>query len=280
MIFSRNYVNQDVDPDLLSGFLTALSSFAQEIKGAAIEKMEFMQFQFLYLLENNLKLKFILCIDRDDLIDETKARLELIKKEFVGKYGSYLGEKWNGDVAKFTKFKNFADQHLVIPPKIFLVGERGAGKTTIMDLFPGETILSLDEDLNEIIKKSIKVDGMELINQIDIWKFDFSELIDNSKYYRDLLRVVDILLVITGSSEPAINRTLKSFEKLKTIIEGKNLYIIANKQDQIDIAYKPDVISGYFDNLNTYGLSAIDIEANQRIFEIMAEILAHKYGKN
>ena len=40
-------------------------------------------------------------------------------------------------------------------PKMLLIGEEGVGKSTIMNLFPGETILELDDDLNEIIQKPI-----------------------------------------------------------------------------------------------------------------------------
>ena len=79
LAYSRNFVAEDVDADLISGFLTAMASFAQEIKGGSMEKMEFGEFQFIYSIDEKLGIKFVLCIDKNDLIDEAKERLNIVK---------------------------------------------------------------------------------------------------------------------------------------------------------------------------------------------------------
>ena len=77
-----------------------------------------------------------------------------MKKEFIKAYKPYL-ENWTGNVSVFQNFDEFIEENIFIPPKILLVGEKGVGKTTIMDLFPGETIIELDDDLVETIQKPI-----------------------------------------------------------------------------------------------------------------------------
>ncbi len=277
LLFLRNYVTDKLEADLISGFLTAMSTFAEEIKGGTIEKLEFMQFQFVYSIDEKSEMKFVLCIDADDIIDEPKERLEIVKQEFLNRYIDKLKD-WGGDVSIFRSFKEFSDKHLIIPPKIFLIGPRGAGKTTILDLFPGDTILSLDEDLNEIIKKSIKVEGLGLINQINLWELDFSEILDNLKYYRSMLNAADIVFIITESSGSALGRTLKEYNKFKKVVPKEKITaIIANKQDYHDIAFTPEKIAQNFNDITTYGFSAIEPNATEHIYAIMAEILSKKY---
>ena len=46
------------------------------------------------------------------------------------------------------------------PLRILITGEKGVGKTAVMNLLPGETILKIDDDLNELVQNSIELEGL------------------------------------------------------------------------------------------------------------------------
>ena len=66
-------------------------------------------------------------------------------------------------------------------PEILLTGEKGVGKSTILNLLPGENILEIDLNLNEIIKKPIKIENLKGINKCILRDIDFRALEDEEE---------------------------------------------------------------------------------------------------
>lgn len=272
LCYSKNFFSQiDIDEELISGFLTAISEFAQEIKGGKIKALSFRNFNYIYSYYNELDLMFILAIDIDDLEEEARSKLELMKNEFVKRYRPVL-ENWMGNLGVFEDFDEFVEEHIFIPPKILLIGEPGVGKTTIMNLFPGETILELDDDLKEVIKKEIDILDLKDIKECILREIDIDELVNNSKLYRTLLNSVDTICIVTNSAASNLGRTEKSFSILKEISKKADFYIIANFQDLKESAFEPEKIEELF-NKKTFGFSAIQEDSKQKILTIFTEIL-------
>ncbi len=272
LCYSKSFISEStVDDDLVSGFLTAISNFAKEIKGGEIKALNFMNFNFIYEYDDPLDCMFIIVCDIDDIEDEVREKVNLMKEEFLKRYRKNL-ENWTGDVTQFEPFHAFVEEHVFIPPKVLLVGEPGVGKTTIMGLFPGETVLELDEDLNEIVQKPINVAGLSGLKQFMLREMDLEELIDNSKMHRPLLNSVDLILVVTNSAASNLGRTKKMYPSLKSKVKKADFYVIANFQDHKDSAFEPSKIEEAFE-LKTFGFSATEKEAQKRMFEIMVEIL-------
>jgi len=162
--------------------------------------------------------------------------------------------------------------HLSIIPTIILAGEIGVGKTTIMDLFPGETILELDDDLNEIIVKSINFTSLETIEECKIREIDLDELVNNSRLYNDLLKTAEIIIVVTNSAASNLGRTKQAISILLQKSPHADFYIIANFQDLKDSAFEPEKIEEFF-NLKTFSFSAIQGDSKDEIIKILTYIL-------
>ena len=270
--YSKDFFEQiDIDDSIISGFLTGISNFAKEIKGGEIKALVFKNFNFIYSYSIEFNCIFVIVIDINDLEEEARPKVELMKNEFIKRYRPYL-ENWTGNVSIFQDFDEFVEKNIFIPPKILLAGENGVGKTAIMNLFPEETIIELDDDLIEIIQKPITFIDFKGIKQCTIRDIDLDELLNNSNLYKNLLNSVDIVLIVTNSGASNLGRTQKLVSLLKPKVHKADFYIIANFQDLKDSAFDPEKIEEMFD-IKTFGFSANKKESKNEIFFILKEIL-------
>ena len=272
LCYGKTFVGDtDIDDDLVSGFLTAISSIAKKIGGGEIRSLNFRNFNFIYTRDDENLCMFIIVTDIDDPEEEARDKLELLKNEFINRFHDDL-KIWDCETGKFEVFDEFVEERLFIPPKILLVGEEGVGKSTIMDLFPGETILELDDDLNEIIQKPITLSNLKRINECILREMDLKELIDNSKIYRSFLNSVDIILIVTNSGASNLGRTQRLLSQLEKKVKKADFYGIANFQDLQNTAYEPEKVEETL-GIPTYGFCAIKREAKEKIYKIFHEIL-------
>ena len=270
--YSKNFFEQiDIEDSIISGFLTGISHFAKEIKGGEVKALIFKNFNFIYSYSIEFNCIFVIVIDKDDLEEDARLKVELMKNEFVKRYQQYL-KNWTGNVSVFESFDEFIEKKIFIPPKIILTGENGVGKTTIMDLFPGETIIELDDYSNEIIQKPIDFIDFKEIKQCIIREIDLEELVTNSNNYKDLLNSADIVLIVTNSGASNFGRTQKLASLLKPQVHKSDFYVIANFQDLKDTAFEPEKIEEMFD-IKTFGFSANKKESKNQIIFILKEIL-------
>ena len=276
--YSKSFVGKTTDEDdskldesdLIGGFLTAINTFAVEIKGGLANSLNFKHFNIIFTNDDELDVMFVLICDINDIEEEVRERAELLKSEFIKRYRKDL-LNWDGEVSKFQDMDGFVEDNIFIPPKILLVGDNRVGKTTIMNLFPGELIIELDDDLNEIIQKPINISGLE-IKQFILREIHIDDLIENSKQYRELLNSVEIICLLTNSAGSNLSRTKKQYEILKKKVKRADFYIIANFQDLKEQAFSPDKIEEVF-GIKTFGFSAKDINAKEEIFKITIKIL-------
>jgi CO dehydrogenase nickel-insertion accessory protein CooC1 len=272
LCYSKNFVTEDfVDKEIVSGFLSAFKDYAEEITAGKIVNFNFRNFNFIYDYDNDLDCMFVLVVDVDDIEDEVREKLGLLKREFLKRYRKEL-EQWTGNITIFKDFDGFVRRHIFIPPKILIVGENGVGKSSIMNLFPGETVLNLDEDLNEIIEKPIRVSGLRGLKQFVLRELDLEELVNKAKNYRSLLNSVNVIVIVSNSSKTNVGITKRLFSQLKDLVKKADFYIIANFQDLKNSVLEPKAIEKLF-NEKTYAFSTKIPDATERMYSIIVEIL-------
>ncbi len=112
-LISRKYGSLEADDDLVTGFLSAILNFGEQIDGERVESIVMGNKKFVYTSIDDLI--FIAYADKDDLVKES---LEHIGQRFMEKYGEALRD-WRGDKSMFEDFMNVMDT---------ILGEKGGGE--------------------------------------------------------------------------------------------------------------------------------------------------------
>jgi len=158
------------------------------------------------------------------------------------------------------------------PCNILLTGVSGVGKTTILNLFPGEIILELDDNLNEIFQKPVDIPIQKGVEQCILKEIDLRELTNNFASYQKLLQSIDIICVIIDSNDRNIEDTQQLLSGLKNKLPNIDFYIIANFQHRKSLSNNVEKIENTFQE-KTFGLSTIYKDSKDRITDIIKEIV-------
>jgi Cdc6-like AAA superfamily ATPase len=272
LCYSKDFFSKvDKDDEIVSGYITAVSDFAREIKGGKIESLIFKNFKLVYSYSIDYNCIFVIVIDKDDSEQKARMNLDLMKSEFIERYRAYL-ENWTGIVNVFHDFDDFVEENIYIPPEVLLTGEKGVGKTTIMNFLPGEVILELDDNFNEIIQKTIKISGLKGIKECLIRSINLNNLIDHSDLYKEYLNTFNIICIITNSGATNLGRTKRLYSLLVDKVHTSNFYVLANFQDEEDAVLDKEQISEMFE-LKTFSFSAVQTNANEYFLMILKEML-------
>ncbi|MFX0098007.1 MAG: hypothetical protein ACFFCS_00385 [Candidatus Hodarchaeota archaeon] len=274
LVYSRQYGTKQVDQDLISGFLMALSNFSVEVKGGAIESLVMQDVRFIYSV-GDYEYLFVFCADKDDMQEEVQERIDRVKSEFYSMFGDQL-QNWSGNVTIFKPFDEIVDDLVMLPLKIVIVGEPEVGKTTILKFFPGESILSFDDADTPIEKKSVEVEGIQNVKQIDFFKYTLESLVEEIRFHLDILKSADLVLLVVSSGASNVGRTKKHVKKIENFTRKGRLVCLANMQDMKDVALEPSFIEKAF-GIKTYGFTARAPDSKMNFFQLIGQMLANVF---
>lgn len=158
-VLDRKYGEGEMDPNLISGFLTALISFGQELSsGNRVHVIDFGAFDICLSLRNNVIVAAT--VDKTDDGNAAMAVLSDVNNEFVKSYASIL-EEWDGNLEPFetfipkvdeiTKNGKASEMKIVVPilkgkvspmlvrlgqisQEVYDVGQKCKGKLTVRDI--------------------------------------------------------------------------------------------------------------------------------------------------
>ncbi|WXG40198.1 MAG: hypothetical protein WED07_05145 [Candidatus Freyarchaeum deiterrae] len=108
-VLHRKYGSLEADEDLVSGFLSAMTSFGKNISGKEVESVIFGDKKFVSIPSEHL-----IFVSYCDTGDEVKNVLSNVRDNFIKSYGNLQG--WDGERGAFESFLTKLDE---------IVGSRG-----------------------------------------------------------------------------------------------------------------------------------------------------------
>lgn len=269
LVYSKTFFGTNHQDKEIIKFLTSINHVGKKVVGEPIRSLNFENFNYTYSKDEQDNL-FIIASDIKDPEEEVRSKLNLLKEEYCNQNTKL--ERPGINSIKIEDFDDFVLDQIYVPPNILLVGEDGVGKSTIMNLFPGETILELDNDMNETIEKVVNLTDLKGITQVTIREINFQNLVEYAKDYSSLLRTVNIICIVTNSGAGNLSRTMNLYNRLKDQVKKADFYILANFQDLMNSAFDPHKISESF-GLKTFGFSAIQKDSRENIYIIIKRVL-------
>ncbi len=107
-VLDRKYGQAEMDPNLISGFLTALIQFGRELSdGNRVHVIDFGAFDICLFLKDNIIVAGI--VDKTDDGNAAMAVLAEVNSAFVSQYADVLSH-WDGNLEPFDSFKERLDE--------------------------------------------------------------------------------------------------------------------------------------------------------------------------
>lgn len=111
-LFNKSYGLLEVDPDLLSSFLSGLNAFSEaELGDSGIESIEMGNMKWAYVNWENVLL-LVAAADKNTATSVLQHQLHVTRQNFIEFFKIEVDffKKWNGNVTMFSKFESKLDE--------------------------------------------------------------------------------------------------------------------------------------------------------------------------
>ncbi len=182
-LLNKNFLDFPVKDDLVSGLLTALNQFTLTEFNQPIDSIDMGGFRWIYILEPEYNLLFVVADVKDSTAENLKARLMFIKQLFIKQYvqdKEHWKKTWNGDMEIFKPFGDLID-------KYYSQWQVAENMNLIADCFD---MIGVFQELLNMIKRVID-------NQVDTRRKEkivkeTQKFVDNFKSRVDVQRVKEL----------------------------------------------------------------------------------------
>jgi hypothetical protein len=109
-LLDRNYSGLEINKQLFSGFITAISSLASQFN-RTLDSISMSDMTIHYTMEGELVIA--VAVDHDDNEEEIRRKLHDLISEFKSKFGEILAD-WDGNLSYFDPFTKDLDRILML----------------------------------------------------------------------------------------------------------------------------------------------------------------------
>ncbi|MBD3193959.1 MAG: hypothetical protein GF317_02820 [Candidatus Lokiarchaeota archaeon] len=112
---SKSKEDDDLDDDLISGFLTALNNFATQQRGEDIKSLKLKQTTIIFEKYDELhqKLTFVATTKNEELIELLHVVLHEVMNQFINLFQDKLNREFDGDITEFREFDDIIENLLI-----------------------------------------------------------------------------------------------------------------------------------------------------------------------
>ena len=103
---------KEKDDDLISGFLSALNSFATIERGEDIKSLKLKETNLIFEKNENYlqKLTFVVTTKNEELIELLHSAIHDIMDNFIKIYANVLEREFDGEITRFNKFDPYVEE--------------------------------------------------------------------------------------------------------------------------------------------------------------------------
>jgi len=110
----KSFLRINIDEYLVSGLLSAFNQFTMTEFHQPIESLEMGGFRWIYLLEPEFNLLFVVADAKNVSTEKIKSKLNVIKNSFINDYKHVWlkrGKTWTGDINVFLPFMEVIENY-------------------------------------------------------------------------------------------------------------------------------------------------------------------------
>ncbi|MFX0036237.1 MAG: ADP-ribosylation factor-like protein [Candidatus Hermodarchaeota archaeon] len=223
-----------------------------------------MNYRISYIIEKDFNLLFLFINSRNDDYIVIKKEISTCKDNFLTLFKENLEKHIDSDILKAFDPVIYSIQNK-FPPVISLVGDKGTGKTTIINLIRTNTIPFLHDS-----KISGEIGTLKL-GKIHILIRDFTGEEEIGFLWNNFINGTDAVFVVVDSKPETIEKSKFFLKKIEEQTPFAYPAVLCNKQDVIKILNTTQIeeIMG----LKTYAVIAANPEYKEKLIHIILETL-------